>query len=70
MQFLKFLTKYSPAYNTTSLEGWPVLLVVGVGFMTSTFSESWPGMIGLFVAGVFCAHTVACVIKCKVTTKK
>lgn len=65
----QFIKKYSPDYTKNNLEGWSVVLVVAAGFAASTFAGSWLEMSGLFVAGVLCAHAVACVIKFFITDK-
>lgn len=62
-----FLSKYSPDYAKNNLEGWSVVLVLAVGIAASTLDNSWLAMFGLFVAGVFCAHVLAFVIKYLIT---
>lgn len=60
---LRYLLRNSPDYSKGNFEGWSVILVVAVGFMASTFANTWLGMVGLFAAGILCAHVIACVIK-------
>lgn len=69
INMFQFIKKHSPDYTKNNLEGWSVILIVAAGFEASTFANSWLGTFGLFVAGVLCAHIVACIIKFLITSK-
>ena len=60
---IHFLRKYSPNYAKNNLEGWSIILVVAVGFEATSFAHNWLEMIGFFIAGVLCAHIIACIVK-------
>lgn len=63
MRMIHFLRKYSPNYAKNNLEGWSIILVVAVGFEATSFAHNRLEMIGFFIAGVLCAHIIACIVK-------